>query len=220
MMPTQTFWSLPSKKRAKLQEIALEEFANNDFSVASVSRVVAKAGIAKGSLYQYFTDKEELFLYLVELAQQTLFASMQEDPLANADADFYEVLRWQMSATVRAATRYPLHSKLLRRAYTATLPFRERVMDLAQAASKDHFHFLVHRGMAQGDIDPTLDPEVVAFVIRAAVSEVGPFLVARLGMDTQQTIDEDALRFGHADAERVFDQLIEIFRRGLAIRHR
>ena len=51
-MPTQTFWNLPSEKRDALIAIAVEEFASNDYDAASISRIVARAGIAKGSIYQ------------------------------------------------------------------------------------------------------------------------------------------------------------------------
>lgn len=52
--------------------IALEEFADRDYDGASVSRVVARAGIAKGSIYQYFIDKKDLYLHLVDEAGRVL----------------------------------------------------------------------------------------------------------------------------------------------------
>jgi AcrR family transcriptional regulator len=46
-MPTSTFWNWPANKRQLLIDIAVEEFANNDYDNASISRIVARAGIAK-----------------------------------------------------------------------------------------------------------------------------------------------------------------------------
>ena len=75
IMPKQTFFNLPEDKRENLINIAIEEFAENDYQTASISRIVANAGIAKGSFYQYFENKEdniddifvfhELMLYVV-----------------------------------------------------------------------------------------------------------------------------------------------------------
>ena len=53
-MPKDTFFNLPEDKRALICKVALEEFGEYTFDQASINRIVAKAGIAKGSFYQYF----------------------------------------------------------------------------------------------------------------------------------------------------------------------
>jgi AcrR family transcriptional regulator len=67
-MPKTTFFNLPEEKRRLILDLAIEEFAERDYKSASISNIVARAGIAKGSLYQYFEDKHDLYLYLIELA--------------------------------------------------------------------------------------------------------------------------------------------------------
>ena len=59
-MPKITFFNLPDEKRQLILDIAIDEFAENDFANVSISRIVARAGIAKGSFYQYFEDKDDL----------------------------------------------------------------------------------------------------------------------------------------------------------------
>jgi len=69
-MPANTFLNLPSAKRNLVTEVALQEFASNDFRNASVTRMVRTLGIAKGSIYQYFVNKKDLYLYLLDLCEQ------------------------------------------------------------------------------------------------------------------------------------------------------
>ena len=69
-MPANTFLNLPDAKRNRIIEVALKEFAQNDFRNASVTRMVRILGIAKGSVYQYFKNKQDLYLYLLELAEE------------------------------------------------------------------------------------------------------------------------------------------------------
>jgi len=64
-MPTATFLNLPEEKRSKINQIALFEFSKAHYDIASISEIVKKAGIAKGSIYQYFTNKLDFYLYLV-----------------------------------------------------------------------------------------------------------------------------------------------------------
>ena len=44
--------------------MALREFAENGFEKASTNEIVKKANISKGSLFNYFNSKKELYLYL------------------------------------------------------------------------------------------------------------------------------------------------------------
>jgi len=53
-----------SKKFAKRQAIiesAIEVFGKNHFRKASISEIARKAGVAEGTIYQYFKNKEDLF---------------------------------------------------------------------------------------------------------------------------------------------------------------
>ena len=70
-MPNQTFFNLPEKKRVTIIKLAIAEFANKDYKNASITKIVKQAKIAKGSFHQYFEDKKELYLYLVDLASKS-----------------------------------------------------------------------------------------------------------------------------------------------------
>ena len=73
-MPKDTFFNLPGDKRTLICDVAIDEFADHPFDQASVNRIVAKSGIAKGSFYQYFEDKEDLFLYIIQrIAEEKIF---------------------------------------------------------------------------------------------------------------------------------------------------
>lgn len=207
-MPKQTFLNLPDEKRKSFLEIALEEFANNDYNTASVSKIVEKAGIAKGSVYQYFDDKQDLFLYLLDYANQGMMSVIQGTPPPDPNADFFETLRWQMSVTVQAAIKYPVHSKLARRAYSSPLPFHDTILEKAKKVRQEHFQAMVARAQAGGQLNPRLDPAVVSFMVQGLMSDLGPFLQAKFG-------DRQDDWFALPQVGEVFDQVIEVLRSGL-----
>nr|WP_302600181.1 TetR/AcrR family transcriptional regulator [uncultured Cellulosilyticum sp.] len=72
-MPKQTFFNLPSEKRALILEAARQEFSEVTLQEASIANIIKRAGIPRGSFYQYFEDKDDLFLYLVEEAGKDFF---------------------------------------------------------------------------------------------------------------------------------------------------
>ena len=69
-MPTQTFFRLPEEKRERLTEAAWREFLAVSYAEASINRIVREAQIPRGSFYQYFEDKEDLFFYLLSLGRE------------------------------------------------------------------------------------------------------------------------------------------------------
>jgi hypothetical protein len=73
---SQTFSNLPEEKRQRILRIAIDEFADNDYDSASVSRIVARAGIAKGSFYQCFVDKDDPWGDSRRLASRTTLWSV------------------------------------------------------------------------------------------------------------------------------------------------
>lgn len=64
-MPKVTFYNLTEEKQQKLIGAAQEEFSACPFSNASIANIVKSAGIPRGSFYQYFKDKEDLYLFLL-----------------------------------------------------------------------------------------------------------------------------------------------------------
>ena len=66
-MPTNTFFNLPEEKKNKILKAANKEFARVPLEKASIKNIVEDAEIARGSFYQYFEDKEDLFDYMMDL---------------------------------------------------------------------------------------------------------------------------------------------------------
>ncbi len=48
-------------RREAIIQAAIEVFSKKDFKTASISEIAAKAGVADGTIYQYFRNKEDLF---------------------------------------------------------------------------------------------------------------------------------------------------------------
>lgn len=71
-MPKDTFFRLPEEKRRRILESAWQEFTRVPYTEVSINRIVLHARIPRGSFYQYFAGKEELFDYLIDYARGEL----------------------------------------------------------------------------------------------------------------------------------------------------
>lgn len=67
-------------RREAILAAALDEFATNGFAAARLDDVARRAGVAKGTIYVHFRDKETLFEELVRSSLGPLMAALEEAP--------------------------------------------------------------------------------------------------------------------------------------------
>lgn len=71
-MPSKTFLNLEKEKQDKIIMTSMAEFTKYDYPEVSINQIIINSGIPRGSFYMYFTDKEDLFSYLIEINRQRL----------------------------------------------------------------------------------------------------------------------------------------------------
>lgn len=64
-------------RREAILAAALDEFAERGFAAARLDDVAARAGVAKGTIYLYFSDKENLFQELVRAMLAPLVGDLE-----------------------------------------------------------------------------------------------------------------------------------------------
>src|SRR3990167_6808661 len=91
--PKQTFVNLPPEKRESIVRAAVAEFAEHGSQRASLINILKRWGISKGSLYQYFDNKEALFLHVFDHFTQQVKRSVKASVTGNGRDDFFVVAR-------------------------------------------------------------------------------------------------------------------------------
>lgn len=82
-MPTNTFFRLPEEKQARLLEASWAEVTQFRFSEISINRIISAARIPRGSFYQYFVDKEDLILYLLQDMREYFIEALRQVLIEN-----------------------------------------------------------------------------------------------------------------------------------------
>lgn len=89
-MPKRTFNRLDDDKKEKVMRAAIGEFQALGFENAKIEVIAQNAGVAKGSIYQYFDDKKELFLYSITWALEYFMKVIdRQTPLKDMDVYDY-----------------------------------------------------------------------------------------------------------------------------------
>ncbi len=92
-MPKETFFNLAEEKQKSIKEAAIDEFAQYSYENASINRIVERCKIAKGSFYQYFEDKTDLFLYILTLISEEKIKYITPVMLNPEKHDFFKLIR-------------------------------------------------------------------------------------------------------------------------------
>ena len=75
-----------AERRQAIIDAALAEFSAKGFAAARLEDIAASAGVAKGTIYLYFTDKEALFQELVRTSIVPVVGRLGATPPAQASA--------------------------------------------------------------------------------------------------------------------------------------
>lgn len=88
ILPTQTFFNLPEQKKQRLIAGAMKEFTERSLNEASISNIVKNAEISRGSFYQYFEDKKDLYFFLIGKFKYN-YHRLMVNSFKEAEGDFY-----------------------------------------------------------------------------------------------------------------------------------
>jgi TetR/AcrR family transcriptional regulator len=218
-MPKQTFFNLPEDKRNAILDLAIEEFAENDYKNASISRIVAQAGIAKGSFYQYFEDKQDLYLYLIDLSAQEKTRLFAEKQPPEAGMDVFSYIRWLLRTGLDFEFSNPRLAQIGYRAVYGDAPLPTETRAVIAAGAMHYFRQLVQQGVEQGVIDAEIDPDVAAFMFNVVFTNLGDFIMKQQAIVPEQLLHERGQAFSSPEIEKMFDQVLHILQCGMKNRN-
>lgn len=165
-MPKDTFLNLPKEKRQLIEEIAIDEFAEQGFEVASISRMVKKAGIAKGSFYQYFEDKTDLFMHLITLVAEKKIDYISPVMTNPSDVDFFTLLEELYRSGLAFAKDHPKESKIGFEVYkNSNSPVFDEVMRESRRMAIAYFDSLLDIGIQRGEVAPDIDKVFISHTL-------------------------------------------------------
>lgn len=200
-MPKQTFLNLPMEKRDLIINVAIDEFVEFGLENASTNRIVANSGISKGSFYQYFEDKQDVFMYLLSILEQEKLAFFEGKRPSNSNMDTFEYFRWMIKTGMEFNSANPRMTQAVSRVLLGDgMYYGKNFADYRQKTIRA-LRMMIEQAIERGEVDPSVDVELAVMVMETWSNAISTYILNE-GMkqkdimiwvrspETQETIDK------------------------------
>lgn len=172
-MPKDTFFNLSEDKRQKIIRAAIDQFAGLHYSNVTINAIVQSAGIPKGSFYQYFENKDDLYIYLFTQLSDTkidIFESLKgKIPVISFKEYMMEYFR---ELKKLESTNDQINH--LKREFLNECPqhIKKQILKLEMPKSMKVFSGVIDSYIEKGEFRNDLDSKVAAYITVMSISNI------------------------------------------------
>lgn len=211
MEAKKTFFNLPEEKQKRVLETAIEEFSEKGYEGASINLIVSRLGIAKGSIYQYFTSKKSLFLYIFDYAVELIRKSLKQVKSETRDDPVFERIKKSLLTGIDFIEHHPFIFRIyLKMMFERESPFRHELLERIRLFSSEYLNSLLIEGREKGEIREDVDLKTMVFLLDAVMDRflqayAIPYLDSGLHIH----------RAKRSELERSIDGVVEVIKGGI-----
>jgi AcrR family transcriptional regulator len=176
-MPKQTFLNLPAEKRENIVGAAIDEFAQYGFENASINRIVAHSGIAKGSFYQYFEDKRDVFKYLIAVLEREKTEYFKDKHPPSGNLDLFAYFRWMMTVGLEFNASYPRLAQAVSRVLFGEGLYYGTQFAEIRAKTTRALTAMIKEAIKRGEVDPSVEVDLAVMIMETWSAAISVYIM-------------------------------------------
>ena len=151
------------RRRLQIINTAKEMFIEQGFQSTHIGQICDKLDIARGTVYQYFSNKKEIIFALVDSVAENVKEILDKKSIlgfieTSANEDIRNVIRQRITASIEAVLSEPIIIKLLYKDIpgieTEIIAHVDKVLDAVKHVIADEVQMLKEHGFFRQNIDP------------------------------------------------------------------
>lgn len=211
----ETFENIPDEKRRRILHVAVAELASAGLGGARMKDIAAGAGVAYGSMYNYFPTRDDMIRTIIQEGRRLQAEVFGE--AAAAGAPFFARLEAMIERIQRLAADHPaMIAVWVELSHAHAARFTDEVLDL-EADGARFWLELVRQGVDSGELAADTDVGGAAFLIDTLLSALLKANISEVQRDRLRMFfaPEDATPDATRDDEGVRAALMKTLRRAL-----
>ncbi|ACM60680.1 TetR family transcriptional regulator [Caldicellulosiruptor bescii] len=208
-MPKQTFLNLPEEKRNLITDTLIKYFSQKPYHEVDISDIAKECNVAKGSMYQYFENKKDMYFYALEVSYQRFLELLEKLDMMHVNLfDYYEnSLETIWIAMKELKSEYLL---LERAFFSQDSPFKDEINEKFLKQSREFLVKIIKYNQQKGYIRDDIDPVIISIFLEGASFYMKKFVIEEALSRTSTTLDLDISYFKDA-----LSQFIKLLKEGI-----
>ncbi|NLU51907.1 MAG: TetR/AcrR family transcriptional regulator [Clostridiaceae bacterium] len=195
-MPKETFFNLPDDKRNLIISAAIEEFSGASYNEASINQICSKSKIPKGSFYQYFEDKLDLYVYIMSLAIKEKIKFFSSALTEFNTLTLMEQIRLLFLKGIEFSREYPQYAALGEQFTKENDEMaKSEVLKEGTKQSETLFSQMINNAKAKGEINKDVDTLALSLLLQSLNSAINNYMQDKYGNSNYETYQEDVNNF-------------------------
>lgn len=193
----------------KLIEAAIDEFTEKNFDEASLNNILKRANISKGSFYYHFKNKQQLYLYIWDMAAKDKIDYLNKVMEQMSDDFFekniFEVFRLLGKFGIEFALKYPRYYQLSKRFFKEKNEEIKRLV-MTKVGDEDNFTIiddLIKKAISNQELREDFSPNFTTKLFKY------------LFMNFNSIFFEDLEEYEFDYLLKVFDNYLDFIENGL-----
>ncbi len=216
-MPKQTFYNLPQLKQDTILKAAIAEFSQYGFDLSSIQRIITVSGIPRGSFYQYFEDKTDIFGEVMFEISKRKMKYMQPVMDRAAEYGLYDLIKGFVKAGVQFGLDDPVAFQIGKDIFTSkSLDIKKFLKSMQEEIYKRNhispeslYYGAVQNSIAKGEISDQFSMETILTYAQGVIEQLSTLYWKHKAEDPQSK-----------EGDIVIEEMLAILQYGLSSKNK
>ena len=202
-MPKQTFFNLNKDKQKRIIDSSVSEFSTKVYEQVNLSDIIKKSNIPRGSFYQYFEDKKDLYLYIIEIIKATKMKYLDKT-YHQDEIPFLDLVEKLYDQGIRFAIEHPDYVHIFELLLNSKNEIYNQLMKDNLVYASKYYADLINRDKVKGLIRKDIDTDTLANIMVQLTSNV-----------TISDFDSSNKNKAYRTMKKNIHNLLDIFKKGI-----
>lgn len=189
-MPKQTFFNLQEEKRLRITNALIKNFSQKYYDNVDIADVANECKVSKGSMYQYFDDKKEMYFYALQVAYSRFVELLKNSEIIQMSIlDYYEKsLESVWFAVKEMREEYILLEKAF---FSHDAPFKDEINEKFLKQSREFILEIIKNNQQKGYIRDDIDAILIGIFLEGASFFMKKHIIEQALNSIPTTLDID-----------------------------